>query len=140
MREHLSLDEDTKVLVSLCWATDEQVRLMKMFPEFTLCDMTFSLNRLRRNLFSFTLATGHMKAACCMRCFMPSKQTVAYIWPIAEAMPFLFGTSITKRMQCIASDAEGALVDGIKLSTSNTSKFAAKLGHRLDFCLKEGVK
>ncbi|GFH57716.1 hypothetical protein CTEN210_14192 [Chaetoceros tenuissimus] len=132
MRSQLSLDENTKVLVSICWATDDQIRSMKMFPEFSSCDMTFSLNRLRRNLFSFTVVTGHMKTVTTMHCFMPLKQTIAYIWPIAEAMPYLFGTSTTKRMLCVASDAEMALIDAIRMGTDNKRDYSTGIKHRLD--------
>jgi hypothetical protein len=63
---------------------------------------------------------------------MPSKQTIAYIWPIAEAMPYLFGSNTTKRMLCIASDAEMALIDAIRMGTDNKRDYSEGLKHRLD--------
>ena len=67
-----------------------------------------------------------------MRCFMPSKQTIAYIWPIAHAMPFLFGNATTRCMHCLATDAEGAMVDAIKLSINNNTGYSDNMTHCID--------
>ena len=62
---------------------------------------------------------------------MPSKQMAAYVWPIAYALPYLLGVDTTRRVRCISTDAEKALVEAINIATNR--KYFANVRHRLDF-------
>jgi hypothetical protein len=132
LRSSLSLSEDKQILISVCWASNEQVRKMTMFPEFAAADVSFNINKRKRNLFAWAIVDGHMSSHTVMRCFMPSKQTIAYIWPIAQAMPYLFGKDTTKRIHCLATDAEPALIDAIRLGTTTKHGYSGFIKHRLD--------
>ena len=55
-----------------------------------------------------------------------------YIWPIAQAMPYLFGKETTSRIHCLATDAEPALIDAIRLGTTTKNGYASFIKHRLD--------
>ena len=40
-RKLLQLRDETQLLVSFAWCHDEQLRLVRMYPEFLGCDTTF---------------------------------------------------------------------------------------------------
>ena len=90
-RKALSIDGTSDILVSIAWCHDAEKRQLVMFPEFISVDMTFGLNKERRNLLTFVGIDGHNRSFTGCRCWMPSKQTVAYRWAIDVALPILLG-------------------------------------------------
>ena len=87
-RNSLKISNSNEILVSLAWCHEEECRKIRMFPEFLCGDMTFGVNRQKRNLYVFTGIDGHNKLFTGFRCWMPSKQKEAYLWAINVAMPF----------------------------------------------------
>ena len=79
----------------------------------------------------FCIPDGRNKVFTLMKCFMPSKQMSAYVWPISYTLPYLVGVETTRRVSCISTDAEKALVDAINIAT-NRNHFS-NVRHRLDF-------
>ena len=89
--KNLAISGTEDVLVSFAWSHDVEKRQMLMFPEFLAVDMTFGLNREKRNLLTFVGIDGDNRSFNGCRCWMPSKQTVAYRWTINVALPILIG-------------------------------------------------
>ena len=90
-RKNLCIGDSEDVLVAFAWSHDVEKRKMLLFPEFLAIDMTFGLNKERRNLLTFVGVDGHNRTFTGCRCWMPSKQTVAYRWAIDVALPLLIG-------------------------------------------------
>jgi len=115
-RKALKLGDDKDILVSFAWCHDEEKRMMVMFPEYLCTDMTFGLNREQRNLVTFVGCDGHKKTFIGFRCWMPSKQKIAYQWAIGVALPSLVGVKVTLKNKVISSDAELSLVEAVEAS------------------------
>ena len=98
-RENLSLGPENDILVAFAWSHDTEKRKMLMFPEILCVDMTFGLNKERRNLVTFVGVDGYNKRFTGIRCWMPSKQTVAYRWAVDVAFPSLLGRK-GKKLHC----------------------------------------
>ena len=107
-RESIGLNSSADVSVSLAWTTDDEKRKMIMFPEFLGTDMTFGLNKERRNLVTFVGVDGLNQSFIGCRCWMPSKQTISYQWAVDIALPMLIGKSTSMRNRIICSDKEKA--------------------------------
>ncbi len=122
-----------EILVSLAWCHEEECRKLRMFPEFLGGDMTFGVNRQKRNLYVFTGIDGHKKLFTGFRCWMPSKQKAAYLWAINVAMPFLVGKHTAHRIRCVATDNEHAMVDAIDESMKSPTGNLKLAPHRLDY-------
>ena len=90
-RKNLAISGSEDILVSFAWSHDVEKRQMLMFPEFIAVDMTFGLNREKRNLLTFVGIDGDNRSFNGCRYWMPSKQTVAYRWAINVALPSLIG-------------------------------------------------
>jgi hypothetical protein len=93
-RQKLKIQDSENILVSFAWCHDDEKRKFLMFPEYLAIDMTFGLNKERRNLVTFAGVDGHNKAFTALRCWMPSKKYVAYHWAVREAFPTLMGMKV----------------------------------------------
>ena len=118
-RKELKIHAEEEILVSFAWCHDEEKRKFVMFPEFICVDMTFGVNKERRNLVTCVGIDGNCEIYTGCRCWMPSKQQFAYDWVMSYAIPTLIGRKTTYRTKVISSDAEIALVKAI---TSNINK------------------
>ena len=132
-RKQLKIGDSKEILVSFGWCHDDEKRNFLMFPEIVGTDMTFGLNKERRNLVTFVGINGSKKAFTCFRCWMPSKQMVAYQWAINVAFPTLMSQKITSKNRTITSDAEASLVKAILTSTANTNAPFPYSKFRIDF-------
>ena len=132
-RESIGLNSSADVLVSLAWTTDDEKRKMIMFPEFLGTDMTFGLNKERRNLVTFVGVDGLNQSFIGCRCWMPSKQTIAYQWAVDIALPMLIGKSTSMRNRIICSDKEKSLNDSIKSSINRPNGNFGMSKFRLDY-------
>ena len=112
-RKLLQLSDETKLLVSFAWCHDDQLRLVKMFPEFLSCDTTFGVSKEQRNLFLFAGIDNNNNAFAAMQCFMPSKEIRAYNWALRAALPFLITAQTLIFNSCISSDQELAMYEPI---------------------------
>lgn len=50
-RESLSLNESNNVLVAFAWAQNKEIKTSEKHPHFLACDITFGVNRQRRDFF-----------------------------------------------------------------------------------------
>lgn len=110
-RENLCVNDKygKKILVSLAWSHDSEVREFSLFPEFLATDITFNLNRDQRNISYFVTVDSSNRVRTVMACIMPSKKTEAYSWVFNEACPFLLGQQNLDCVHCLAMDNEYAL-------------------------------
>ena len=131
-RDSLKLSDTNKVLVAFAWAHDEELRSAMMYPEFLAADITFGVNKQRRELFLVAGVDGRNKVFTAFRCFIPSKQEYAYTWIINQAMPHLLTSNVLKYNQCIATDQERTLNDAIHTSISSTKESFSYSKLRLD--------
>ena len=127
-RESLSLSKSKgDVLVAFAWAHDDELRNAEMYPEFLAGDITFGVNRERRELLLLAGIDGRHRIFTAFRCFIPSKQEQAYTWIFKEAIPHLLTNNVLKYNSCMASDNEAALVNAENssiLSNKESFKFS----------------
>ena len=72
-RDALKLKSTNNVLVAFAWAHDDEIRNTEMFPEFLAADVTFGVNRERRDLLLVAGIDGRHRIFTSFRCFIPSK-------------------------------------------------------------------
>ena len=130
-RSTLKVGDDERILVSLAWCHDEDLRLATMHPFFFACDMTFGVNKEQRNLLSYCGVDGNNQAFTALHCFMPSKQCIAYHWALTSAAKCLLTPAILKRNHCFATDNELALYSPIR-SAVHDDNLLPHTRHRLD--------
>ena len=123
-RDELKLKHSNDILVAFAWAHDDEIRATEMFPEFLGADVTFGVNRQRRELLLVVGIDGRNRTFTSFRCFIPSKQEQVYTWIFNEAMPHLLSNNVLKFNQCISTDNELSLNFAVGTSVfSNKDSF-----------------
>ena len=105
-RKKLKVGDSDKILVSLAWVTDDELKNGSMFPEFMAVDVTFGTCKEQRNLLRFVGVNGNLKTFDMFNCYMPSKQLVAFRWACKVAFVNLVHPDVLKWNRCIATDEE----------------------------------
>jgi hypothetical protein len=95
-----------KVLVSIAWVSNEQIRFASCFPEAAGMDVQFGMNIEKRNTFIMTTKTSENEIQLIFQCFMPSSARWAFNWIATEAVPGLLGSPFCTRLRALLSDGE----------------------------------
>jgi hypothetical protein len=90
-------------------AHDKEIRNAGVFPEMLGVDVTFGINKERRDFFLAPGMNRNKKSFTAFRCLIPSKQQQVYTWIINEAMTYLLIPTTLKFNSCISTDQELAL-------------------------------
>ena len=130
-RQKLKVPDTENILVAFAWCHDDELRAVKMFPEFLAVDMTFGVNREQRNLLLIAGIDGHNSVFTAFHCFMPSKQMCAYAWALKVAARHLLTEQVLVHNKCFACDQEHALYMPLREMMSSTA-YLSKSHHRLD--------
>ena len=136
-RDELKVTDGKEILVALAWVHEDEMRNISLFPEFLSIDVTFGVNKERRNLLRVCGIDGNFKVFTAFNCFMPSKQFRAYDWVCRVAFPKLVGIETLKFNSLITSDQESPLYTGIRnlMGTSDVISKSfplARSRHRFD--------
>ena len=126
-RDALQLKSTNNVLVAFACAHDDEVKNTEMYPEFLAADVTFGVNRERRDLLLVAGIDGRHRIFTSFRCFIPSKQEQTYTWIFKVAMPHLLSKQALKYNLCISTDNEDGLNNAINssiLSSNESFKFS----------------
>ena len=115
-RDELSLSDSNHILVAFAWAHDEELKSTEMYPEYLAADVTFGVNRERRELFLVAGIDGRHRVFTSFRCFIPSKQEHSYTWIINQAMPHLLSNKVFHYNQLICTDNELNMNNAVKTS------------------------
>ena len=130
-RKLLQISGGTQILVAFAWCHDEQIRLMRMFPEFLACDVTFGVTKEQRNLLMLVGIDGNNKIFPAMHCFMPSKEIRAFNWTFNTAVPYLLTHQSLSFNQTISTDSELAMYQPLR-AMMDSSTCLKNSQHRLD--------
>lgn len=131
-RDELSLSPTNDILVAFAWSHDEEIRMAQMFPEFLGVDVTFGVNKEKRELLLVAGIDGHKKTFTAFRCFMPSKQQIAYSWVMNTAISHILKVDTLQFNQCISCDQEPALNNAVQSSIDSSKLSFKKSKLRLD--------
>ena len=131
-RESLRLKDSNDILVCFAWAHDDEIKAAEMYPEYIAADVTFGVNRERRELFLAVGVDGRNRVFTAFRSFIPSKQEQAYTWILNEAMPSLLSNDVLKYNRCISTDQEKSLMDGINTAMNSNKPAFKYTSFRLD--------
>jgi hypothetical protein len=144
-RDSVKLARSDGVLVAFAWAHDDEIRNIEMFPEVLGIDVTFGVNKERRELLIAAGMHGNKKVFTAFRCFIAGKQEQTYTWIINQVMTYLLTPNILRYNSYISMDQEFALNNsvGTSMSASNVcfthSKFQLDCYHVYCKVWKESI-
>ena len=131
-RDSIATSNKKDVLIAFAWSHDEEIRATEKNPEFLGVDVTFGVNRERRELLLVAGIDGRNRTFTSFRCFIPSKQQQAYTWIMNEAIEHILSPQTLKFNQCITCDQELTLNNSINSSISSSKDSFSFSKMRLD--------
>ena len=109
IRENMSLNNGQEILLAFAWISEEELSLVKRFPDFFAMDVTERTNIEKRSMFLVTGQDGNNKIFIALHCFMPNAQMDSFNWIYDYAMPLLIGEETLLMNKVTITDGEDAL-------------------------------
>jgi hypothetical protein len=101
-----SKDHQVKVLLSVGWARDEDLRLLRKFPEVLKMDCTFKTNREGRPLFNLVSKDSNNKLSTILRCLLPSEKAAIFDTILGTIVPKILGEKTCSNIKMVITDGD----------------------------------
>jgi hypothetical protein len=95
-----------KVLLAVGWARDEDILILRKFPEVIKLDSTFKTNCEGRPLFNMVCKDSNNQLYTVMRCLLPSERLGVFDIILASFIPKLFGELTCSKVQVVITDGD----------------------------------
>ena len=102
----LRIEDGTSVLVAVAWMSDQQLRYFRLFPELIGFDITYNTNAEKRAMFIVVGRTSDGKNIPILNAFFPSEAKWVFNWVFKEALPYLLGEDLIKRIRLVTTDED----------------------------------
>ena len=99
-----TLSGDDRLLLFFLYASEEEIRLVRMHPEFVCCDTTFGTNNEKKELLTLAFLDGNNKGFNGGRAFIPSSQVWVFDTIFKHCLPLFWGALITSRLFSMITD------------------------------------
>jgi hypothetical protein len=120
IREAMQLNDNQEVLLAFAWTTDEEIEMLKRFPELLTMDVTEKTNKEKRGLFMVVGQDGNGMIFTGMHCFMPNARLESFNWIYSHAVRSLWPLfDVTKNVESIITDGEPALYQPLENEISS---------------------
>ena len=96
--------DDGQLLVLFLYASNKELRLVRMHPEFCAADITFGTNDEKKELFTLAFKDGNNKAFNGGRCFIPNAQKWVFGMLFKNCLPLFWDKSICHNLKLMLTD------------------------------------
>jgi hypothetical protein len=93
-----------RLLLIFLFASDEELRLIMMHPEFLASDTTFGTNKQKKELFTVAGLDGNNRGFNGARAFIPSAAHWVFYYLFRFCLPIFWGTDVTQRVRLNMTD------------------------------------
>ena len=93
-----------RLLLIFFYASEEELRLIRMFPEFVCCDTTFGTNRDKKELFTVAGLDGNNHAFNAGRAFRPSGQSWVFNLLFKHCLKLFWGNEVAQKLRLVLTD------------------------------------
>ena len=98
------INKNGKLLVLFLYASNEELRMVRMHPEFCAADTTFGTNNEKKELFTLAFKDGNNKAFNGGRCFIPNAQKWVFGMLFKECLPMFWTKEVTDNLRLMLTD------------------------------------
>ena len=106
IRDELQLDGTPDILLVCAWLTDDELRLLEMFPEVWFVDVTNQTNNEKRQLLVLAGKDGMCKGFTGLRVYLPSEQKWIFGWFFQKCVSSLIGDKIISKNHFVMTDGD----------------------------------
>ena len=119
LKQLLVKNKDThevEVLLGVGWARDEDLRVIRKFPEVVKMDCTFSTNREDRPLFNIVSKDSNGKLCTVMRCLLPSEKRAVFHTILNNVIPKVLGETTCANIKFVLTDGDSQEIEACKIA------------------------
>ena len=98
------INKEGKLLVLFLYASNEELRMVRMHPELCVADTTFGTNNEKKELFTLAFKDGNNKAFNGGRCFIPNAQKWVFAMLFKHCLPIFWDSSVCNNMKLMLTD------------------------------------
>ena len=110
MRIHNRLSAASKLLLIFAWVSDDDLRLVRMHPEFLCIDCTHKSNRQKRDLFTIAGKDGNNNGFNPLLAFIPNQKGWVFNELFLNIIPTLWGSDTLKRVFLSLTDGDRLMI------------------------------
>lgn len=111
---HKGNGNDVKILLTVGWACNEDIAVLRRFPEVLQMDTTFKTNREVRPLFNIVCKDSNNKLCTVFRCLLPSEKRSIFHSILTSVMPKVLGTDTCKKVKFIITDGDSQEIEACR--------------------------
>ena len=113
-----------KILLTVGWARNEDIAILRKFPEVLQMDTTFKTNKEGRPLFNIVCKVSNNKLTTVFRCLLPSKKRSIFHSILSSVMPKVLGQETCMRVKFIITDGDSQEIQACQSAIYNVFKNA----------------
>ncbi|MGH3054865.1 MAG: hypothetical protein ACRDL7_07790 [Gaiellaceae bacterium] len=106
IRKDLQILDSQTLLLAVAWATDEEIRLARMYPEVFFMDVTSQTNSEKRELFIVAGKDCNAGGFVAARIFLPSEKRWVFHWIFSHCLPVLLGEDVISNNRLCITDGD----------------------------------
>ena len=111
---HKGKGNEVKILLTVGWARNEDIALLRRFPEVLQMDTTFKTNREIRPLFNIVCKDSNNKLCTVFRCLLPSEKRCIFHSILTSVMPKVLGSDSCDKVQFIITDGDSQEIEACR--------------------------
>ena len=105
---------DVMVLLACGWARDDDLAVLRKFPEVLHMDTTFGTNKESRPLFNIVVKDSNDKLRTVFRCLLPSEKECIFDTILSSAFPAILGEETCRRVLSIQTDGDSQEINAVR--------------------------
>lgn len=111
---HKDKGNAVKILLTVGWARNEDIAVLRRFPEVLQMDTTFKTNREVRPLFNIVCKDSNNKLCTVFRCLLPSEKRAVFHSILTTVMPKILGSDTCEKVKFIITDGDSQEIEACR--------------------------
>ena len=105
---------EVKVLLACGWSQNDDIAVLRKFPEVLHMDSTFKTNKESRPLFNIVVKDANNQLRTVFRCLLPSEKQCMFDTILCSVLPNLLGKETCRRVQYIVTDGDSQEINAVR--------------------------
>ena len=115
----LNQNGEIKVLLACGWARNDDIAVLRKFPEVLHMDTTFKTNKEGRPLFNIVVKDSNNQLRTVFRCILPSEKQCIFDTILCSVLPNILGKETCQRVQYIVTDGDSQEINAVQNACKN---------------------
>ena len=118
---------EVRVLLTVGWARNEDLAVLRKFPEVLKMDTTFKTNKEGRPLFNIVCKDSNNKLCTVFRCLLPSEKRSIFHSILTSVLPKVLGNETCMRIKFIITDGDSQEINACRTAIQTVFKNATHM-------------